>query len=267
MKQKITAVLFAFLLCLCTAVPALAADAYPRLDDEAGLLSDSEAQALLEKLDEISLRQSVDVVVVTTPDLGGYDTPVEYADDLYDYRGYGYGSSKDGLLLLISMETRDWYISTCGFGITAFTDDGIEYIGEQITPYLSDGDYAGAFDTFADLCDTFITQAYTGEPFDQDNMPRQPLSLIWIPISIGLGIILALIVVGCMKSKLETVRSQAAANSYLKPGSLNITNSSDLFLYHTVTRTEIPKNNDSDGGSSTHTSSSGTTHGGGGGKF
>mgnify|MGYP003283208164 FL=1 len=89
--------------------------------------------------------------------------------------------------------------------------------------------------------------------------------MIWIPISIVIGVLLALIIVGSMKGKLKTVRAQAAANSYLKKDSLNITESSDLFLYHTVTRSE--KQKDSDSGSSTHTSSSGTTHGGGSGKF
>lgn len=53
----------------------------------------------------------------------------------------------------------------------------------------------------------------------------------------------------------------------MKAGSMNITESRDMFLYDTVTRTAKPKDNDSGGGSSTHTSSSGSTHGGGGGKF
>ena len=115
------------------------------------------------------------------------------------------------------------------------------------------------------LCDDFISQAKTGEPYDNSNLPREPLSLIWIPVSIAIGGVLALIVVGVMKGQLKSVRSQAAANSYLKPGSLNVTESRDLFLYSQASRTEKPKDNDS--GSSTHTSSSGTTHGGGGGKF
>lgn len=71
-----------------------------------------------------------------------------------------------------------------------------------------------------------------------------------------------------MKGKLKTVRFQPAANSYMKAGSMNITESRDMFLYNTVTRTAKPKANDSDSeGSSTHTSSSGSTHGGGGGSF
>lgn len=72
-----------------------------------------------------------------------------------------------------------------------------------------------------------------------------------------------------MKAKLKTVRFQAAAGNYMKNmkrGSLNVTESRDLFLYKTFTRTAKPKNNSSSG-SSTHTSSSGSTHGGGGGKF
>lgn len=269
MKKKITTLLFALVLCLCTAVPVLAADGfadeYYRLNDLADLLTDSEETVLLQKLDEISLRQKMDVTVATVKDLGGYSTAEEYADAVYEFCKYGYGKNKDGLLLLISMEDRDFAISTCGYGITAFTDAGIEYIMKQIKSDLSGGNYAAAFDTYASLCDEFITQARNGSPFDKGNLPREPLPMIWIPISIVIGVLLALIIVGSMKGKLKTVRTQAAANSYLKKDSLNITESSDLFLYHTVTRSE--KQKDSDSGSSTHTSSSGTTHGGGSGKF
>ena len=52
---------------------------------------------------------------------------------------------------------------------------------------------------------------------------------------------LALVVVGGMKMGMKSVRNQTAAGSYVKDGSLNITESRDMFLYHTVTRTEKPK--------------------------
>ncbi len=272
MKRKMTTILFVLALSLGMAVPTFAAGTNgfasenERVMDMADLLSDSEEAELLAKLDEISLRQDVDVVVITTNDLEGRAVR-DYADDVYDQCNYGYGEDRDGVLLLISMEERDWWISTCGYGIDIFTDAGIQYIGDKMKPDLSDGNYAAAFDTYADLCDDFINQAKTGTPYDTSTLPREPLSKIWILASIGIGVILALIVVGSMKSKLKTVRSQAAANSYVKKGSLNITESRDMFLYHTVTRTEKPKDNDSSSGSSTHTSSSGTTHGGGGGKF
>ena len=99
----------------------------PRLVDDAGLLSDSEEEELLGELDEISERQEFDVAVVTVNSLEG-KTAEAYADDFYDYHGYGFGTDHDGILLLVSMEARDWHITTTGYGITAFTDAGIEYI-------------------------------------------------------------------------------------------------------------------------------------------
>ena len=57
-----------------------------------------------------------------------------------------------------------------------------------------------------------------------------------IPISLVAGIVLSLIVVGTMKSKLKTVRFQAAANNYVKAGSMNLTESRDIFLYNTMTK-------------------------------
>lgn len=268
MKKKIFLLLFVICLCLSTALPLYAADGfadlYYRVVDMADLLTDSEETALNSVLDEISLRQNMDVVVATTDTLEGYSVR-EYADLLYEQCQFGYGANWDGLLLLISMEDHDWYISTCGYGITAFTDAGIQYIGKQITPALSEGNYVSAFDRYASLCDAFITQAKSGNPYDNGNLPREKLSVLWIPVSLVIGFILAKIIVNNMKSKLKTVRSQAAADSYVKNGSMHITDSRDLFLYHTVTRTVKPKNNSQ--GSSTHRSSSGTTHGGGGGKF
>ena len=273
MKKRIIAILFAFVFCFCAAAPAFAsdsdgfADEYYRLNDLADILSDSEEEELLATLDEISVRQKMDVTIAIVDDLNGYGSATECADDIYDGLSYGYGKDRDGILLLVSMEERDWAISTCGYGITAFTDAGCDYIGEQMKDDLSNGNYFDAFNTYASLCDEFITQAREGSPYDVGNLPREPLSFIWIPISIGIGVTLALIIVGVMKSKLKTVRFQTAANSYMKKDSLALTESSDLFLYHTVTRTAKPESSSSSGGSSTHRSSSGTTHGGSSGKF
>lgn len=238
-----------------------------RVVDMADLLDNSEEAALLSMLDEISIRQELDVVVVTVNTLDG-KTPMDYADDFYDYNGYGFGENRDGVLLLVCMEDRDWRISTSGYGITVFTDAGIEYISEKFLPDLSDGNYADAFTTYAEHCDEFITQARTGEPYDTNNLPKEPFNVFTsLLISLAVGILVSLIVTGKMKGKLKTVRMQPAAEEYVRKGSMLVTESSDLFLYSHVDRRAKSKDNDSGGGSSTHTSSSGSSHGGGGGKF
>ena len=134
MKKNLLITILTIFLCLFMVVPVLAegedaengfADEYYRLLDMASLLSDEEVDSLTSRLDELSLRQKMDVVIATTDTLDGKSV-VEYADDLYDYCSFGYGANRDGLILVISMEDNDWYISTCGYGITVFTDAGIE---------------------------------------------------------------------------------------------------------------------------------------------
>ena len=197
-----------------------------------------------------------------------YDSMEAYADDLYDFCQFGYGPEMDGVLL-VSVGDRKWHISTCGYDITAFTDAGIQYLGQQMTPFMADGDYAGAFRTFVQWSDTYIDAARAGHPYDVNNLPREPLSLVYLFLALGIGLVLAWVVVSVMKSQLRSVAFQENAASYVREGSMNLTNSRELFLYRDVHRTERPKESSSSdsGGSSTHTSSSGTTHGGGGGSF
>ncbi len=266
-KKRILTVLFALILCMVVVIPTFAASDLPRLVDNADLLTDSEESTLLSKLNEISERQQTDVVVVTADTLDG-KTPMDYADDFYDYNGYGFGADKDGVLLLVSLEDRDWWMSTTGYGITAITDAGIEYISEKFLSDLSDGDYADAFTTYAELCDDFFTQARSGQPYDTGHMPKQPFNIARnLLIALIVGFVIALIATGVMKGKLKTVRFQSAASNYVKANSMNVTESRDMFLYTHVDRRAKPKDTDSSYGSSTHTSSSGSTHGGGGGKF
>lgn len=133
-------------------------NSYARVLDMADLLSESEEKALAKTLDSISERHKLDVVAVTTDNLNGKNVR-DYADDVYDAANLGYGNSRDGVLLLVSVTGRNWYISTFGYGIVVFTDARLQYIGNEITSDLSGGDYASAFNTYALLCDDFIRQS------------------------------------------------------------------------------------------------------------
>lgn len=274
--RSLCAALAALVLLLALAAPAFAAesgfaDLYYRMNDGAQLLTEDEDNELEASLEELSVRQSFDVVIATIDSLDGegYTSMEEYADDLYDYCQFGYGANRDGVLLLISKGDRKWHISTCGYGITAFTDAGIQYLGQQMTPDMADGDYAAAFRTFIRWTDAYVTAAREGHPYDVNNMPHEPLSMMYLGLALVIGLVTALIVTSVMKSQLKSVAPQPDASSYVRQGSMRLTNQRDHFLYRDVHRTERPKASDSSdsGGSSTHTSSSGTTHGGGGGSF
>lgn len=238
-----------------------AAAELPLLFDEADLLTDREEAILSETLEEIRRRQNMDIVIVTVNSTEDR-TATEYADDFYDYSGY----AEDGLLLLVSMEEREWAVSTSGYGITAFTDAGLDYLTDQITGFMSSEEWNPAFLRFAELCDEFITQARNGSPFDSGNLPKKPFTPIrtgLLALAIGFGI--AFFKMNSLKNQLNSVRTKEKAADYVKKDSLTLTESRDFFLYRNVSRTQ--KSESSSGGSSTHTSSSGKTHGGSSGKF
>lgn len=276
MKRKLLCFLTILTICLSLPMTAFAevggtvtrTAAHPsRLVDGADLLTDSEEQTVRSDLDAISERLQFDVVVVTTATLGS-KTAMEYADDYFDDHGYGYGTDRDGALLLVSMEDRDYWISTTGYGITAITDHGIAYLKNEILPELSDGEYADAFETFGEEVSSLVQRAKAGDVYDDDPNERHFNWVFWIPVAVIVGIVLSIITAVIVKnSMMKSVREKANAAAYEKKDGLRLTENRDQFLYNTLTKHYNPPKDNDGGGSSTHTSSSGSTHGGGGGKF
>lgn len=269
MIKKISCLIAAVLLCLAFMVPsfALGEEIMPRLVDGADILTDSEEAELLQNLDTVSEKHSFDVVIVTVETLNGSGmTIAEFADDLYDYNNFGFGDKGDGILLLVDMDGREWFISTSGYGMTAFNDDGWQYIGKQIEPILGDGNYYRAFETFIVLCDDFLVQAENGEAYTNSTLPREKLSLMWIPGSILIGMGISFLIMLGFRSQLKTVRRKSAAQDYQVPDSMHITHQSEMFLYQHVSRTPKQTQSSSKGGG-VRVGSSGRSHGGGGGRF
>ena len=241
----------------------------PRLVDDADLLTDSQEEKLLKKLDEISDKHELDVIIVTKQSIGS-KTSTQYADDYYDYNGCGYGPDDDGILFLISMENRDWAISTYGKGIKYFTDAGQEYMKEFFLPKLKSGDYNGAFHEFATKCDEFCVQAETGEPYDVGNLPRPAFSLLYLVTAVVVALVIAFCYCTYHKKQLLSVAFKKGAADYFRPGSFNLSVKNDIFLYKNVSKVYRPPSSSSGGGrggSSTHHSSSGRSHGGSHGHF
>ncbi len=258
--KKILLFISAAALCIMFSMQVFAAGEL--VVDQAGLLYGNEAESVESVLSENKSKYGMDYVVVTTNGIGE-KTLEAYADDFYDENGY---SQDGGILLLVNMDTdnggmnRRCIISTAGKGINCFSDYKIENIYDEITPYLSDGDYAGAFREFG-----YVTDSYSDEYF----FPKQGLERVnWpsaILFAIVIGIVVGLIVAMSQKSRHKSVVRASNATNYAVPGSLNLTNSKDTFLYVNVTHVPIPRNTNSGSGSHTHISSGGFTHGGGGG--
>ena len=240
MKKRILPILV-LLLCLIFASPVAAADA-ARLVDEADILSDEEERSLTKTLDEISERLQFDVAIVIKDSINGADAE-NTAYEIYKENGYGFGSDKDGALLLVSMEEREWAITAVGYGKTALNADAKDFISQTVEDKLGDGKYAEAFSAFAEGCDDVVTQ-----PFP-----------IWknLAIAFGISLVIGLIAVFSMSAELRSVKKQVVASAYVKKNSLKVTTSSERFLYRKVDKTEKVQNKEGNSNNVTHTGSSG----------
>lgn len=246
--KKLLCLLFVTVLVFALSLNVFADANGKRLIDSADLLSESEEEAILTLLDQKSEEHQFDIVIVTVDSLEG-KTPFQCATDYYEDGNYGFGNDYTGAILLISMEERDWYIASCGKGEDIIPDE--TYVDDGFVFYLSNGNYAKAFDEYIYAVDERIIE-YNTMPWGT-----------YLIISLVIGFIVAFIATAIMKGKLKTVRFQNNARDYVRGGSMNVTVSRDLYLFSTVTRRAKPKSNSSGGGRS----SSGRSYGGGGGKF
>lgn len=279
--KKIYAILLIALLLLSLSLPAYGTEeplAY--VVDYADLLTDGEEEALQQQIQESKVTLQLDIVIVTTYGTGSKNVQ-QYADDFYDQNGYGYGESYSGILLLLDMESREWYMSTCGDAIYIFTDYGLEQLGQTILPWLSSGNYYEAFDAWLNALGHYVEAFRDGTPIDGYVQPddyESPYGEETVyydgfgienpfPIALIVGLAAAVITVLVMRSQMNTARLQTGAADYLKEGSFRLTQCSDIFLYSHVSKRAKPKNNTSGGGSSVHRSSGGRSHGGRGGRF
>ncbi len=242
------------------------------LIDEADILNESEEEELITKLEDIKSKHDFDLVILTVNSIADYDyfDITSFADDTFDYNGYG-NNTEGGMIFVLSMGSRDWAISTYASGIDTFTDAGQEYITDKVIPYLSDGDYKEAFDKFISLSDEFLIQADKGRPYDVGNMPKEPMSLIWFLLAPIIGILLSFTIAGVKKSALKNVRRAISAKNYVSAEGISFVEKYENIVSSNITSRIIPKQTSSSGGgsggSSVHRSSSGRSHGGSRGKF
>ncbi len=314
--KKLTVILLSVLL---TAGLCLTAAAYEYEEggrtaliyDLAELIPDTDEETLNYKLEQISEIYECEVAVLTVMSTDGQDLTA-FADDYYDYNGFGYGENDDGIMLVIDMGSREFAMTTHGTAIDIFSDYNLTQIENNFIPLLSSGNYTAAFIAYYEKCisifddyNSYIND-FGGEgnvyfPSDDDDgyiitddeydylfgeafYPETPsysifseiLSPGWLLISVIIGIVIAFLYTGFLKSQMKTVKSKPSATDYVVSGSFNVTQQRDVYLYSNTKKTPKPKNNGSSGrsggssfggGSSTHRSSSGRTHGGSRGSF
>ena len=232
--------------------------------DYADIIDDAAEEALEKDIAAVIDTIGMDVVVLTADDTDGQES-LAYADDFYDYNGFGMGDDFSGILFFIDMDNRVPTISTSGTMIDYITDARLEEMLDAVWYDLSDGDFAGSVETFLLNTEYFYWQ---GIPDGQHRVETGPAFD-------GFDLLMTIIVMGVIfcvfffsvragyELRGSTYSYDVGANSAMK-----LNHRLDRFINRTVSTRVIeePKSSSSGTRSTVHHSSSGRSHGGGSGR-
>lgn len=251
--KNIQILILSLFICISFSLPVFATSNPPLVIDNANKISSTAKANLIKKAKDIQSKYNIDVVIVTIPSTEGVSVKY-YAETLYSQGGYGKGELQDGMMLLLSMEDRDYDFYKKGKVSDHLTISLEDSILDPTLSKLKNNDFDGAFDTFLTRVDEVYSKVNPDGSF-----PKEPKG--YFPYLIGIvgSFIVAFIIVQTGAGTLKSVRFSRTANSYIRQNSMVINEGFDKFLYRNVTRRSKPKSDSSDGkvrssGSSSHSS-------------
>ena len=262
-----------------------------RVFDQAGLFSETEKIQLEEEIAQCRKNTKMDVVVVSA--YADDRTAEEYADDYYDYGGFGVGKKASGVLLLYYMDGPgqpggECYISTTGTMINMLTDERIESILDDVYGDLGNRDFAGAAEHFLEDVKAYVKEGVESGQYTYDRDTGEIVRYHSIRLyEVAIAMVIAGISAGsvCLDIKKRYAMKQSSrevSNSlqaYRADCAFHFSVAGDKMVNKYVRSVPIPRNTSSGSGgrghsgsssagrSTIHTSSSGSSHGGGGRRF
>ena len=243
----------AFLILLMTIAAAGAEMVH--VTDEANVLSASEKASLQQMAEELYQKSGFDVILHTTNNSQG-KTPFDYSMDYYhSFRSPD--KYPNGALFSILFDTRDYYEAARGTGISLLSQQGENQLQRVVQSKLSDGDYYGAMRNYVRYVRRIV-------------IPPTPIerAVELFPLLLGGGMIIGLIYAFILKGQIKTPKFRYDAHNYMLRDSLDLTDTRDIYLYETTTRTKIESSSSGrSGGGFSSGSRGGTSYGGRGGKF
>lgn len=298
--KKIKGIMICLLICTFLVMGSMAVWAdqtgavsgQPRVFDQAGLFSETEIIQLEEKIVQCRKSTKMDVVIVSAY-ADGERSAEEYADDYYDYGGFGVGKKASGVLLLYYMDGPgqpggECYISTTGTMINMLTDERIESILDDVYGDLGNRDFAGATEHFLEDVKAYVKEGVESGQYTYDRDTGEIVRYHSIRLyEVAIAMVIAGILAGsvCLDIKKRYAMKQSSrevSNSlqaYRADCAFHFSVAGDKMVNKYVRSVPIPRNTSSGSGgrghsgsssagrSTIHTSSSGSSHGGGGRRF
>ena len=241
-------------------VPSALAEETPYIRDHYGLFSSSEVSSLESQAERVSDELGIATYFVVVDDVGSYSAR-DYAISYFKQFDLGRGSNSDAIMFLVAVDSRDYVTITQGKGIEVYTDYRLYQMEDEIVPYLSDGDWEEAAETYLNCCAE--TEEFYEEndstPLDSDNDPDEAFMRLITRFGIVVvgSLVIALIVIAGMRSGMKTARDAVHASVYQRDDTFEVTDSHDTLVNVAVSKTPRAQSSSGGGGSRGSTISGG----------
>ena len=249
MAKKIFAVVIALMLCLYAVVSVSAYTEQYIICDTDNCLDASEISELEDYARSIEENYGYSVIFCIVNDLNGLSC-YEYAQEIASE----YTDAENTIVFVndIQNDVYNYFTSGNAEELDSSLFDGIYNV------YNADESYFGGISSLYAATEEILENVPTDEFYvpsdDAENeeytenkkdAPKGKVSIIWIPICLGVGIFLGFLIIKSIASKNISVKMQKNATVYTRNGSMTVTGRSDNFLYKELDRRAKPKNNNS----------------------
>lgn len=226
-----------------------------KIFDFANLLSGEEEAKIRSRALALKKKYGMDFVFLFAD---GVDYSGEfrvYVLDLFHYSGYGYDGKKDGVFFALDMFGRDYAVVTTGKSQDAISDENLHKYGDRFISHLKEAEYYRAMNEYLAVLEGILS----GDIHSAEKQGKFMMGLL-------ISAVVALLITGIAAYSQKIVIKKQNANEYVVPGSVHVTNRSDIYTHTTTTRRKIKSESKSGGGGS-FSGSSGGSGGGISGKF
>lgn len=224
-----------------------------RVFDYADVLTDEEEENLRKLIRKTEDKIGCDIVLVTIYDpsvASDYDM-MNYADDFYDNRMYGYDEPwGDGALYLDNWANGYCWFSTCGRVEHEYSTLEIDGLIEDVCRVVNDDPYAAYKRYINSLGDTMSGKSANAIPMSIILLAAAIITAVYVFIGVAHN-----------KGKKTTT-----ASTYVSGGVPVFHDRRDVFLTKYTTSRHIERSSGGSGGGGHHVSRGGRSHGGGGGR-
>ncbi|MGM9566969.1 MAG: TPM domain-containing protein [Clostridia bacterium] len=242
MKRKGICLLLTLMLFFCFVSPVSADTAF--FTDETGRPSPEELYSLNDEAERIAEEYFCGVYGYIVGDYETYNSESVYeaAKTIYQINDLGVGEDHDGVLLLLSMEERDYALIAYGdFANGTFTDAGKDYMADVFLSSFGNDDWYGGFLDYLEVSEEMVAAEISGtsadvyEGSDDGSVIVSVLIILLVPCGIALLICLLL------RRGMKTARKKYTAEEYISGEKVEVTVREDHFSHMTQVRTPIPK--------------------------